>query len=194
MNIIKRSILLITEYEELVSYGTYLGDLVESCLMLPFQISDIRPQTDDERFMKEALKEAIKAYEAKEVPVGAVLVQDGRVLSKGHNQVELLRDATAHAEMLCLTSGSSFLENWRLKGCVIYSTLEPCVMCAGAMLLSRVDRLVWGAPDLRHGANGSWVDLFEQKHPTHCFEITKGVLGSYSAALMQSFFVSRREK
>ncbi len=123
----------------------------------PFQLI---PSNEDERFMLEALKEAWKAFQNGEVPVGAVLVKDGKMIAKGSNQVELLHDATAHAEMICMTAGEAALENWRLVETTLYCTLEPCVMCAGAMLLSRVPRLVWGAPDLRHGANGSWIDLF----------------------------------
>ncbi len=157
-------------------------------------IQQIQPQDEDEHFMREALKEAQKAFDTEEVPVGAVLVQDGRVIARGHNQVEILKDATAHAEMICMTAGSSHLENWRLKGTTLYCTLEPCTMCAGAMLLSRIDRLVWGAPDLRHGAGGSWINLFEEKHPTHTLKIKSGVLQSYAAHLMQEFFSLRRER
>lgn len=157
----------------------------------PYQIS---PQNDDERFMLEALKEAWKAYQNEEVPVGAVLVHQGRIIARGHNQVEMLKDATAHAEMLCMTAGEAALENWRLAETVLYCTIEPCSMCAGAMLLTRVPKLVWGAPDLRHGANGSWVDLFEKPHPTHALTIQKGVLQDPCAALMRDFFQRRREE
>lgn len=153
----------------------------------------IIPQNDDERFMLEALKEAWKAFQKGEVPVGAVLVHEGRVISRGHNQVEMLNDATAHAEMLCITAGEAALENWRLADTVLYCTIEPCSMCAGAMLLSRVPRLVWGAPDLRHGANGSWVDLFSKPHPTHALAIHKGVLEDPCAAMMRDFFQRRRQ-
>lgn len=142
--------------------------------------------------MFEALKEAWKAAVSGEVPVGAVLVQDGRILARGCNQVEMLRDATAHAEMLCLTAGEAALENWRLAKTVLYCTIEPCSMCAGAILLTRVPRLVWGAPDIRHGANGSWVDLFAHKHPTHTVSITKGVLQELCSQLMRDFFQQRR--
>ena len=161
--------------------------------MHPFPFS-INPKNVDERFMLEALKEAWKAFQKKEVPVGAVLVQDERIIARGHNQVEMLKDATAHAEMLCITSGESALENWRLANTTLYVTIEPCSMCAGAMLLSRVPKLVWGAPDLRHGANGSWIDLFEKTHPTHTVVISKGVLGEECAALMRDFFQQRREE
>lgn len=151
-------------------------------------------RAQDERFMREALREALKAYEQDEVPVGAVLVLEGRVIARGHNQVELLQDATAHAEMLCLTAGASHLQNWRLEGATLYCTLEPCSMCAGALLSSRVKRLVWGAPDARVGANGSWVDLFAQKHPIHTIEVVSGVLEAEAAALLKEFFQKRRRE
>jgi len=159
----------------------------------PFPFS-LQPESEDEKLMLEALKEAWKAFQNDEVPVGAVLVKDGRVIARGYNQVELLKDATAHAEMLCMTAGANALENWRLLNCTLYCTLEPCAMCAGAMLLSRVDRVVWGAPDIRHGANGSWVDLFEEKHPTHQITAERGVLGEYAASLLKDFFQTKREK
>jgi tRNA(adenine34) deaminase len=148
----------------------------------------------DLHFMREALKEAKKAFEKEEVPVGAVLVHGNKIIARGHNQVEMLRDATAHAEMLCLTSGASFLENWRLSDATLYCTLEPCCMCAGALFSSRVSRLVWGAPDVRLGANGSWIDVFAQKHPMHSLEITSRVLEAESADLMRAFFQKRRKK
>jgi len=148
----------------------------------------------DVLFMREALKEAKKAFAADEVPVGAVLVHNGKVIARGHNQVELLQDATAHAEMLCLTSGASVFENWRLEGATLYCTLEPCCMCAGAMFSSRIDRLVWGAPDLRLGANGSWIDVFKEKHPMHTIEVVRGVLQEEAAELMREFFQKQRKK
>ena len=145
-------------------------------------------------FMREALKEAKKAFEADEVPVGAVLVREGKVIGRGHNQVELLQDATAHAEMICLTAGAQGVGNWRLNPTTLYCTLEPCPMCAGAILAARVGRLVWAAPDLRLGANGSWVDLFSQKHPMHTIDITKGILEEEAADLMRQFFQKKRKK
>jgi tRNA(adenine34) deaminase len=161
--------------------------------MMPFPFS-IHPADDDERFMLEALKEAWKAFKEGEVPVGAVLVKDGRVIARGHNQVEMLQDATAHAEILCITAGESALENWRLTQAVLYCTIEPCSMCAGAMLLSRISRLVWGAPDIRHGANGSWIDLFEKPHPTHQVEVTRGILQEPCGILLRDFFQKRRQE
>lgn len=155
----------------------------------PFMIS---PQNDDEKFMLEALKEAWKAFKADEVPVGAVLVKSGRVIARGYNQVEMLQDATAHAEMLCITAGENALENWRLAETTLYCTIEPCAMCAGAMLLSRVPNLVWGAPDIRHGANGSWVNLFDKGHPMHSISVRTGILKEHCAAILQNFFQKKR--
>ena len=157
----------------------------------PYQLS---PETEDERLMFEALKEAWKAYQNDEVPVGAVLVHRESVVARGHNQVEMLNDATAHAEMLCLTAGEAAMENWRLSETVLYTTVEPCAMCAGALLLTRVPKVVWGAPDIRHGANGSWVDLFALKHPTHTIESVGGVLEQSCGELMKQFFRERRQK
>lgn len=154
----------------------------------------IQPTNNDERFMLEALKEAWKAFQREEVPVGAVLVHEGRVIARGHNQVEMLKDATAHAEMLCITAGEGAMENWRLANTTLYCTIEPCSMCAGAMLLTRIPTLVWGAPDLRHGANGSWIDLLDKPHPMHVITVRRGVFEEFCATLMRSFFQKRREE
>jgi len=145
-------------------------------------------------FMREALKEARKAYDADEVPVGAVLVLNDKIIARGHNQTELLQDATAHAEMLALTSGAAVLNNWRLADTTLYCTLEPCCMCAGAMLSSRIARLVYGAPDLRVGVCGSWINLFGSQHPIHSIEIVRGVLEAEAATLMRDFFQATRKK
>lgn len=156
---------------------------------------EIHPKSDDEKFMLAALKEAWKAFCADEVPVGAVLVHKQEIIARGYNQVEMLCDATAHAEMLCITAGEAALENWRLADTVLYCTIEPCSMCAGAMLLTRIPQLVWGAPDLRHGANGSWIDIFKSQHPMHTVSIRSGVLQDYAASLMREFFqLKRKEK
>lgn len=161
-------------------------------MTFPFQ--SLAPQNEDERFMLEALKEAWKAFKTKEVPVGAVLVLKGKIIARGYNQMELLRDATAHAEMLCLTAGEAALENWRLADTTLYCTAEPCCMCAGAIFLTRVPTLVWGTKDLRHGSNGSWIDLFAQAHPTHNVAIRSGVLQEPCSALLRDFFQKRRKE
>jgi tRNA(adenine34) deaminase len=160
-------------------------------MSFPFRIT---PQNEDEIYMLEALKEAWKAFQADEVPVGAVLVREKKIIGRGHNQVEMLRDATAHAEMLCLTAGEAALDNWRLSNTTLYCTVEPCSMCAGAMLLTRIPILVWGAPDLRHGANGSWVNLFELNHPTHAIQIRRGILQEFCAQFLKDFFQIQRQK
>lgn len=154
----------------------------------------LKPSNDDERFMVAALKEAWKAFQNNEVPVGAVVVVEGEIIARGSNQVELLKDATAHAEMLAMTSAAVALENWRLQGATLYCTLEPCSMCAGAAILSRVQRIVWGAPDIRHGANGSWVDLFAKPHPIHSPTIIGGVYAEQCGDLLRTFFRKRREE
>jgi tRNA(adenine34) deaminase len=148
--------------------------------------------TEDEKFMYQALIEAWKAFDKEEVPVGALVVHQGQIIGRGHNQVEMLRDATAHAEMLAIGSASSALGNWRLEECTLYVTLEPCIMCAGALLLSRVARLVYGACDRRHGAHGSLCDIFSLPHPTHTLEIQSGVLEPYCSKVMKDFFFTRR--
>lgn len=146
----------------------------------------------DERFMREALAEAQLAFAKGEVPVGAVLVLNNEVIARAHNQVEELADATAHAEMLCLKKGAEALGNWRLLDATLYCTLEPCPMCAGAMIHSRLARLVWGAPDLRCGAHGSWVNLLDAQHPIHQIGTTIGLLQQECGDLMRCFFKLRR--
>lgn len=147
---------------------------------------------DDEKFMHEALKEAKKGFDLGEVPVGAVLVYRQQIIARAHNRVEELKDASAHAEMLCLKESFSFFQNWRLLDTTLYCTLEPCMMCAGCLLLSRVKTLVWGAKDTRHGANGSFINAFVQPHPTHQMIIRTGILQEECSALMKDFFKGRR--
>jgi len=142
--------------------------------------------------MKAALEQAEKAYAAGEVPVGAVMVFQNQIISHAYNQVESLQDAMAHAEMLALRQAAQKLGNWRLADCTLYCTLEPCLMCAGSMILSRVKTLVWGAPDLRHGAGGSLMNVFES-HPIHRVEIRSGVLQEECGGLLKKFFQERRQ-
>jgi tRNA(adenine34) deaminase len=156
------------------------------------QLDQMEAGQRDVYFMKEALKEAKKAFDHDEVPVGAVLVVRHKIIARGHNQVELLQDATAHAEMICMTSGAAALNNWRLLDATLYCTLEPCCMCAGGLFVSRVKRLVWAAPDIRVGANGSWIDLFTSNHPIHKIEVTSGILQEEAADLMRVFFAKKR--
>ena len=149
---------------------------------------------DDEFFMHEALNEAKLAFDKEEVPVGAVLVCNGQIISRAHNLVETLQDASAHAELLCLRQSSSIIGNWRLNQATLYCTLEPCCMCAGAMILSRLSCLVWSAPDLRQGAHGSFLNVLDAPHPIHRLTVRKGVLHQESALLMREFFKLQRKK
>ncbi len=149
-------------------------------------------QQKDLEFMRIALNEAQCAAQKNEVPVGAVLVHQGRVLAKAHNLVESSQDASHHAEMLCLRSAALALNNWRLFDATLYCTLEPCAMCAGAMFNFRIQRLVWGARDIRQGAHGSWVNLLDAKHPIHGFSVTSGVLAEECGELLKEFFKMRR--
>ncbi len=148
----------------------------------------------DEQFMRAALEEAKKAFALEEVPVGSVAVQEGKIIARAFNQVESLQDASAHAELLCLKEAARFLGRWRLFDVTLYTTLEPCCMCAGALFSFRIQRLVWGALDIRQGADGSFVSLFSQKHPIHEFPITRGVLSESSSQLMKTFFQKRRSE
>lgn len=143
-------------------------------------------------YMDLALDEAKKALEYNEVPIAALIVYQGEVLTKAHNFVETEFCVLSHAECLCIQQASKILQNWRLQDCTLYCTLEPCSMCAGAILLSRIPRLVYGAPDIRHGAHGSWIDLFSPKHPCHALEIVPGIRSEESAALLRNFFRKRR--
>ena len=141
--------------------------------------------------MLQALEEAKKAFSAGEVPVGAVLVKNNIVLSVGHNLVEETQIATKHAEMVAIER--AITGDWRLVDATLYTTLEPCTMCLGALQLARVKKVVYGAPDIRHGACGSFVSLHLEKHPTHQIEVVGGVLEAESRNLLQSFFKKRRE-
>lgn len=150
-------------------------------------------ESDDKKFMLEALKEARKGFDADEVPVGAVLVYKQEIIARAHNKVESLKCVSAHAEMLCIQEGSAHLKNWRLQETTLYSTLEPCSMCAGCMLLARIGTLVWAAPDIRHGAGGSLLNIFNLPHPTHKIAIRSSVLAQESALLMREFFNQKRK-
>lgn len=148
---------------------------------------------DDERFMDEALRLAERAAGEGEVPVGAVIVKDGRVIARAHNQVETLRDATAHAEMIAITQAAEALENWRLEGAELYVTLEPCAMCAGALVLSRVARIVYGADDPIAGACGSTFNIVSEKKLNHRIPVVKGVRAERCGGLLRDFFRARRK-
>lgn len=142
--------------------------------------------------MREALRQAQKAYEADEVPVGAVVVRAGKVIGRAYNQVELLKDATAHAEMLALTQAEAAVGDWRLIDCDLYVTKEPCVMCAGALIHVRIRRLIFGCADTRSGAAGGMINLLQHSALNHDCEITSGVLQNECAAILQDFFRQKR--
>jgi len=144
--------------------------------------------TSDTFFMEQALRQARRAFQAGEVPVGAVIAQGGEIVARAHNQVETLRDATAHAEMLALSQAQEALGDWRLTDCALYVTKEPCPMCAGAIVHCRIRRVVFGVGDPKGGAAGGLLNLLQQPTLNHRSEITPGVLEGESLALLQSFF------
>jgi tRNA(adenine34) deaminase len=148
----------------------------------------------DEYFMREALRQAQKAYAAEEVPVGAVVAREGKIIARAYNQVELLKDATAHAEMLALTQAEAAVGNWRLTDCDLYVTKEPCAMCAGAVVHTRIRRVIFGCTDLSAGAAGSMMNLLQMQSLNHRCEIRSGVLQNECAAILQEFFRKRREE
>lgn len=148
----------------------------------------------DEHFMSEALRQAQRAYAAEEVPVGAVVVRDGKIIARAYNQVELLKDATAHAEMLALTQAEAAIGDWRLTDCDLYVTKEPCAMCAGGLVHTRIRRVIFGCPDPSAGAAGSMINLLQMQAFNHRCQITSGVLQQECAAILQDFFRKRREQ
>jgi len=148
----------------------------------------------DENFMREALRQAQKANEAGEVPVGAVIVRAGKIIARAHNQVELLKDATAHAEMLALTQAEAAVGDWRLTECDLYVTKEPCAMCAGALVHTRIRRVIFGCTDPVAGAAGSVMNLLQMPALNHRCDIASGVLQEECATILQDFFRKRREE
>jgi tRNA(adenine34) deaminase len=149
---------------------------------------------NDESFMREALRMAGKASQAGEVPVGAVIVRAGKIVGRAHNQVELLKDATAHAEMLALTQAEAAVGDWRLTDCDLYVTKEPCAMCAGALVHTRIRRVVFGCADPSAGAAGSVMNLLQLPALNHRCDIASGVLQDECAAILQNFFRKRRDE
>ena len=147
----------------------------------------------DEYFMQDAIRQAVKAYEADEVPVGAVVVREGAVIARAWNQVELLKDATAHAEMIALTAAEAAVGDWRLTGCTLYVTKEPCPMCAGAIVHCRIDRVVFGADDPKGGAAGGAMNLLQFPTLNHACDITSGVMEPDCRSLLQTFFKEKRK-
>jgi len=142
--------------------------------------------------MREALRLARKAYAAEEVPIGAVIVKNGGIIARSWNQVETLRDATAHAEMLAITQAEAAVEDWRLVDCDLYVTKEPCPMCAGAIVHARLRRVIFGCPDAKGGAAGGLLNILQMPQLNHRCEITPGVAGDECARILRDFFQARR--
>lgn len=155
-------------------------------------MSTLYKQRDDLFFMKLALQEAKRAAAVDEVPIGAVIVKDDEIISKAYNLRETLQDATAHAELLAIRKACEVLGTWRLNGCSLYVTLEPCPMCAGAIILSRVDRVVFGAKDPKGGACGSIVNLPADKRFNHRPEVVEGVMADECGEILTKFFQAKR--
>ena len=143
--------------------------------------------SEDEKYMKEAVRQAQKAAAIDEVPIGCVIVYDGKIIARGYNQRNKKGSTLAHAEIMAISKASRVIGDWRLEGCTMYVTLEPCPMCAGAIINARVKRVVYGAPDRKAGCCGSVTDLFREPFNHHP-EVTGGVLAEESAALLTSFF------
>jgi len=167
-------------------------------------MSDIPPNSSDdisidlnsdEYFMGEAIKEAMKAFKMEEVPIGAVIVSEGQIIGRGYNQVETLKDATAHAEMLALTAAQESVGDWRLSECDLFVTKEPCPMCAGGIVHCRISALVYGCSSPKDGAaGGGFINLLEQPTLNHRTEIRSGVLADQSARILRDFFQAARIK
>lgn len=149
-------------------------------------------ETRDETYMAIALEEARLAFDEGEVPIGAVVVCDGEVVARAHNRRETDADPSAHAEFAAMVAASQALERWRLTGCTVYVTLKPCLMCAGLMVNSRIDRCVYGAPDPKGGALGTLYDVSHDPRLNHEFEVTAGVCADECAELLRTFFRARR--
>lgn len=148
----------------------------------------------DETFMKLALKEAERAFDKDDCPIGAVIVKDGQIIARAHNQVELLKDPTAHAEMIAITQAANTIGHEHLNETTIYVTLEPCTMCAGALVLARVKRLVFGAHDPKAGACGTLYNIAQDDRLNHRLEVVSGIMAGESQSLLQEFFRRLRKE
>jgi tRNA(adenine34) deaminase len=150
--------------------------------------------TEHERWMDFALREAELAYKRKEVPVGAVIVHESRIIGRGYNQIEALNDPTAHAEIIAITAAAANLESRRLENCTLYVTLEPCAMCAGAIVLARIPRLVYGAPDPKAGACGTLYNIVQDQRLNHRVETIPGISEAKCGGILKEFFEKVRTK
>lgn len=160
----------------------------------PSESPPIIDRVSDTYFMGEALRQAIKAYDAEEVPIGAIIVREGRIIARAFNQVELLKDATAHAEMLAITQAEAAVGDWRLNDCTLYVTKEPCPMCAGAIVHARLARVVFGAPDPKGGCAGGALNLLQFPGFNHRCEIAPGVREEECRQVLKSFFAEQRAR
>ena len=151
-------------------------------------------ERNDEYYMRLALREAEKAYELKEVPIGAVIVHENKVIGRGYNQIEMLQDPTAHAEMIAITAAADYLGSRRLLDCTLYVSIEPCPMCAGAIVLARIPRVVFGAPDAKAGACTSLYTITQDPRLNHRCNVESGVLGQDCAGIIRAFFAERRRE
>jgi len=148
----------------------------------------------DEMFMQEAIRQAKKAFELDEVPIGAVVVHNKKIIARGYNQVEMLKDPTAHAEMIALTAATSYLSSKWLHECTLYVTIEPCSMCAGALVLARLDQVCFGAQDIKAGACGSVLNIVNHKGLNHRLRVQGGMMAESCAGLVSEFFKNKRKK
>jgi tRNA(adenine34) deaminase len=148
---------------------------------------------EHEKWMEQAFLEAEKAYQKKEVPVGAVVVYENRVIGRGHNLIETLQDPTAHAEMLAITAAANYLASWRLDDTSLYVTLEPCVMCAGAILNARIREVIFGTADQRFGATGSVVNLLQNSRLNSSISVIPGILEIKCESILKDFFINLRK-
>ena len=146
-----------------------------------------------DRWMKYALAEAVKAYDNDEVPVGAVIIKENAIIAKGYNQKELLKDATAHAEIIAITSAANNLQNWRLNDCIMYVTMEPCAMCSGAIINSRIKSVYFGVYDQGAGCCGSLYQICQDPRMNHQTTVRGGILEEESKMLLQEFFKLKRK-
>lgn len=154
----------------------------------------MKSYNDDQQYMRLTIEQASIAEENGDVPIGAVIVYKNQIIGRAYNQREQLKDPTAHAEIIALTQAAAFLESWRLNGCTIYVTLEPCPMCAGALVLARMDRLVYGCDDPKTGACKSLYNIVQDERLNHRLEVTSGVLEEQCREQLQGFFARRRQE
>src|ERR1700761_8465876 len=166
---------------------------IDSSFSLAFSMDDLLDLSSDTYFMGEALRQARRAESQDEVPIGAIIVRDAEIIARAWNQVEVLKDATAHAEMLAITQAESVVDDWRLDNCDLYVTKEPCPMCAGAIVQARLRRVIYGCPDPKTGGAGGMINLLQMPPLNHQCLITRGVREIECREVLQRFFRAKRE-